>query len=74
MELLPQSREALDEYVTASIDDMEGLLRVIEGWAVRSVPDCVVLRASQRRVGSRGGHPQTPEGDRPGERARAGPW
>ncbi len=43
MELLPQSREALDEYVTASIDDMEGLLRVIEGWAVRSVPDCVAL-------------------------------
>jgi GAF domain-containing protein len=43
MELLPQSREALDEYVTASIDDMEGLLRVIEGWAVRSVPECVAL-------------------------------
>ena len=43
MELMPQSREALDEYVTASIDDMEGLLRVIEGWAVRSIPDCVAL-------------------------------
>lgn len=43
MELLPQSREALDEYVTASIDDMEGLLRVIESWAVHSVPDCVAL-------------------------------
>ena len=43
MELLPQSREALDEYVTSSIDDVEGLLRVIEGWAVRSVPDCVAL-------------------------------
>jgi hypothetical protein len=43
MELLPQSREALDEYVTASVDDVEGLLRVIEGWAVRSVPDCVAL-------------------------------
>lgn len=43
MELLPQSREALDEYVTTSVDDMEGLLRVIEGWAVRSVPDCVAL-------------------------------
>jgi hypothetical protein len=43
MELLPQSREALDEYVTASIDDMEGLLRVIEGWAVRTVPECVAL-------------------------------
>ena len=43
MELLPQSREALDEYVTASIDDMEGLLQVIESWAVHSVPDCVAL-------------------------------
>lgn len=43
MELLPQSREALDEYVTPSIDDVEGLLRVIEGWAVRAVPDCVAL-------------------------------
>jgi GAF domain-containing protein len=43
MELLPQSREALDEYVTLSVDDVEGLLRVIEGWAVRSVPDCVAL-------------------------------
>lgn len=43
MELLPQSREALDEYVTPSVDDVEGLLRVIEGWAVRSVPECVAL-------------------------------
>jgi hypothetical protein len=43
MELLPQSREALDEYVTPSVDDVEGLLRVIEGWAVRAVPDCVAL-------------------------------
>ncbi|NYE36762.1 GAF domain-containing protein [Nocardioides cavernae] len=43
MELLPQSREALDEYVTPSIDDVEVLLRVIEGWAVRAVPDCVAL-------------------------------
>jgi GAF domain-containing protein len=43
MELLPQSREALDEYVAASVDDVEGLLRVIEGWAVRAVPDCVAL-------------------------------
>lgn len=43
MELLPQSREALDEYVTLSVDDVEGLLRVIEGWAVRAVPDCVAL-------------------------------
>jgi GAF domain-containing protein len=43
MELLPQSREALDEYVTPTIDDVEGLLRVIEGWAVRAVPECVAL-------------------------------
>ncbi len=43
MELLPQSREALDEYVTPSVDDVESLLRVIEGWAVRSVPECVAL-------------------------------
>jgi GAF domain-containing protein len=43
MKLLPQSREALDEYVAESVDDVEGLLRVIEGWAVRAVPDCVAL-------------------------------
>ena len=43
MELLPQSREALDEYVTPSVDDVEELLRVIEGWALRAVPDCVAL-------------------------------
>lgn len=43
MELLPQSREALDEYVTLSVDDVEGLLRVIEGWALRAVPECVAL-------------------------------
>lgn len=43
MELLPQSKEALDEYVTPSVDDVEGLLRVIEGWAVRTVPECVAL-------------------------------
>ena len=43
VELLPQSREALDEYVTPSVDDVEGLLRVIEGWAVRTVPECVAL-------------------------------
>ncbi|NPD04885.1 ANTAR domain-containing protein [Nocardioides sp. zg-1308] len=43
MELLPQSREALDEYVAPSIDDVESLLRVIEGWAVRAVPECVAL-------------------------------
>ncbi len=43
MELLPQSKEALDEYVTPTVDDVEGLLRVIEGWAVRTVPECVAL-------------------------------
>lgn len=43
MELLPQSREALDEYVAPSIDDVEDLLRVIERWAVRAVPECVAL-------------------------------
>jgi GAF domain-containing protein len=43
MDLLPQSREALDEYVAPSVDDVETLLRVIEGWAVRTVPECVAL-------------------------------
>ena len=43
MELLPQSKEALDEYVTPTVDDVEGLLRVIEGWALKSVPECVAL-------------------------------
>ncbi|GAA1443288.1 hypothetical protein GCM10009641_59680 [Mycobacterium cookii] len=43
MELLPESREALDEYVAPSLDDVEALLRVIEGWAVRAVPECVAL-------------------------------
>lgn len=43
MELLPQSKEALDEYVTLSVDDVEGLLRVIEGWALRTVPECVAV-------------------------------
>jgi len=42
MELLPQSKEALDEYV-ASVDDLEHELRVIEGWAVRTVPECVAM-------------------------------
>jgi hypothetical protein len=43
VELLPQSKEALDEYVAPTFDDVEGLLRVIEGWAVRAVPECVAL-------------------------------
>ena len=38
MELLPQSREALDEYVTPSVDDVEALLRVIEGWLCERCP------------------------------------
>jgi len=42
MELLPQSREALDEYV-ATVDDVEHELRVIERWAVRTVPECVAM-------------------------------
>ena len=42
MELLPQSREALDEYV-ATVDDLEHELRVIEGWALRTVPECVAM-------------------------------
>lgn len=33
----------MDEYVTTTVDDVEVLLRVIEGWAVRAVPDCVAL-------------------------------
>ena len=43
MELLPQSREALDEYVAPTVDDVEELLRVIDGWATRSVPECVAV-------------------------------
>ena len=42
MQLLPQSREALDEYV-AKVDDLEHELRVIESWAVRTVPECVAM-------------------------------
>lgn len=42
MQLLPQSREALDEYV-ATVDDLEHELRVIEGWATRTVPECVAM-------------------------------
>ena len=42
MELLPESREALDEYV-ATVDDLEHELRVIEEWAVRTVPECVAV-------------------------------
>lgn len=42
MQLLPQSREALDEYV-ATVDDLEHELRVIEGWATRTVPECIAM-------------------------------
>ncbi len=43
MELLPQSREALDEYLTPMGDDLEDQLSVIESWAVRTVPECVAM-------------------------------
>lgn len=43
MELLPQSREALDEYVAPAVEDLEHELRVIEGWALRTVPECVAM-------------------------------
>jgi hypothetical protein len=43
MELLPQSREALDEYLTPAGDDLEDQLSVIESWAVRTVPECVAM-------------------------------
>ena len=43
MELLPQSREALDEYLTPSGDDLEDQLSEIESWAVRTVPECVAM-------------------------------
>lgn len=43
MQLLPQSREALDEYVAPALDDLEPELLVIERWAVRTVPECVAL-------------------------------
>ncbi len=42
MQLLPQSREALDEYV-ATVEDVEHELRVIENRAVRTVPECVAM-------------------------------
>ena len=43
MELLPQSREALDEYLTPSGDDLEDQLSEIESWAMRTVPECVAM-------------------------------
>jgi hypothetical protein len=43
MELLPQSREALDEYLTPSGDDLEDQLSEFESWAVRTVPVCVAM-------------------------------
>jgi hypothetical protein len=43
MELLPQSREALDEYLEPSGDGLELQLRRIEGQVVSAVPDCVAM-------------------------------
>jgi GAF domain-containing protein len=43
MELLPQSREALDEYLAPAGDDLEDQLSDIESWAVRTVPECVAM-------------------------------
>jgi hypothetical protein len=83
MQLLPQSREALDEYVAESVDDVEGLLRVIEGWAVRAVPDCVALSVTlldedltftlvdEEATQPRDGSEDVPPGDRAREDAYA---
>jgi hypothetical protein len=83
MQLLPQSREALDEYVAESVDDVEGLLRVIEGWAVRAVPDCVALSVTlldedltftlvdEEATQPRDGSEDVPSGDRAREDAHA---
>lgn len=43
MELLPQSREALDEYVAPPGDDLEDQLSAIESWAADAVPECVAM-------------------------------
>ena len=43
MELLPQSREALDEYLAPAGDDLEDQLSAIESWAARTVPECVAM-------------------------------
>ena len=78
MELLPQSREALDEYVTPSIDDVEDLLRVIEGWALRAVPECVALSVTLldddltfTLVDSSAGGGRPPGGSEPGAGTRS---
>jgi GAF domain-containing protein len=83
MQLLPQSREALDEYVAESVDDVEGLLRVIEGWALRAVPDCVALSVTlldedltftlvdEEATQPRDGSEDVPSGDRAREDAYA---
>jgi hypothetical protein len=43
MELLPQSREALDEYLVPSGDELEDRLRAIEGQVTGAVPECVAM-------------------------------
>lgn len=43
MDLLPQSRDAVDEYVGLSGVDLEEELAAIASWAERVVPDCVAL-------------------------------
>lgn len=43
MDLLPQSRDAVDEYVGLSGVDLEEELSAIARWAQRVVPDCVAL-------------------------------
>lgn len=43
MDLLPQSRDAVDEYVGLSGLDLEDELTAIGRWAKRVVPECVAL-------------------------------
>lgn len=43
MDLLPQSREALAEYLSPVADDLEHDLRVLEDRALRTVPECVAM-------------------------------
>lgn len=43
MELLPQSKEALDEYLAPAADALEHELRVLDAWATRVVPECVAM-------------------------------
>lgn len=43
VELLPQSREALAEYLSPAAVDMEHELRMFEDKALRTVPECVAM-------------------------------